>query len=621
MPGYTSLDKENLIEKMGKLADCINNNLEKDEMVLPTVSEVMQIYRFALTTRSPHSLRIKNILNNIFINEIKTAGKESNKSNNPIIIANRKVLRGDPILGKANLIGGTIDFTEYTITTNDNQIVRLPDDINLDYVNELLYLYENDLIRGGVEFANPIYGENDIDMDIIFSDEIMRKLSITKIMIESDKILKKILYNDSNYQTYRIFFTNAFKEFSYERSANFFVKSITWEILDGLLLIQEKSNITVKTIKQDINTKYLTEENIYRPDIESISEMKINEKVNQTDKYIRKFDNTYTEKFDSLAVLPENKPLMDLWNLAKSLTIFKIIYLYKLKIVNQKPIVFVDEIPNKIKLENMVVKYDNSKTEYIPEEHRRQDVSNIIVGGVVITLLDKSEFKLIAYENKELIGEFLRSLVSCTGKLLKVCIENSEEFNKIPKIKRLLLKNEHFRLYIGKPTYTDDVLFDRFSGEYVESIYELSNRKGMIPVLHRISRAIIDNSYHIAKEKLIKFVERVIYNFEDEHKFIVILLDNYRLMNMFIRSLIENFFTQDFSDYLVDEVYKEIHNLQESNKEFSDELNRFRQLLFRGKEDLIPKECQRIENIIKKYGPKFRPKMYYYAKSRFFSFL
>ena len=203
-----------------------------------------------------------------------------------------------------------------------------------------------------------------------------------------------------------------------------------------------------------------------------------------------------------------------------------------------------------------------------------------LFGGVVITLLDKSEFKVIAYENKKLIGEFLRTMVPCTNKLLKICIENSEEFSKIPKIKNLLLNNEHFRLFIGRPTYTDDVLFDRFNGKYIESIYELSNRKDIIPLFQQISSAIIKKSHYIGKEKLIKYIERIIYTFEDKHKFVIILLDNYRLMNMFIRSLIENFFTQDFSDYLVDEVYKEIYSLQESDKEYSNEFDKFRHLLF-----------------------------------------
>jgi len=59
---------------------------------------------------------------------------------------------------------------------------------------------------------------------------------------------------------------------------------------------------------------------------------------------------------------------------------------------------------------------------------------------------------------------------------------------------------------------------------------------------------------HPEKEQLIKYVEKVLYTFEDKHNFVVILLDNYKLMNMFIRSLIENFFTKDYSDYLVDDI-------------------------------------------------------------------
>jgi hypothetical protein len=210
----------------------------------------------------------------------------------------------------------------------------------------------------------------------------------------------------------------------------------------------------------------LTEDNVE-------SETKITEKVNLTDKY--------TEQFDSFALLPENKSLMELWNLARSITIFKIIFVHKLKIINQKSITFIDEISNKIKLE------------YIPEKDSKPEINNIIGGGIVITLLDKVEFKVIAYENKELIGKFLRSMSPCTSKLLKICIENFEEFSKIPKIKNLLLKNEHFRLFIGRPTYTDDVLFDRFNGEYIESICKLSNRKDIIPLFQQISKAIINS--------------------------------------------------------------------------------------------------------------------------------
>ena len=79
MPGYTSLDKENLIVKMGELTEKIHNILERDDMVLPTVSEVLQIYRFVLTVKSPHSARIKNILSNIFVHEIKYARKDTIK--------------------------------------------------------------------------------------------------------------------------------------------------------------------------------------------------------------------------------------------------------------------------------------------------------------------------------------------------------------------------------------------------------------------------------------------------------------------------------------------------------------------------------------------------------------
>ena len=94
----------------------------------------------------------------------------------------------------------------------------------------------------------------------------------------------------------------------------------------------------------------------------------------------------------------------------------------------------------------------------------------------------------------------------------------------------------------------------------------------------------------------------------------VILLDNYKLMNTFVRSIIENLFTQDYSDYLVDELYNEIYNLKENESEYE----RFKYLLFHNREDEISKDCIRIENILKRYNKKIREKFYYYSKSKIF---
>ena len=621
MPGYTSFDKQILTNKIGEIADKVQDMLNKDNMELPTISDVSKMYKFISTTNSEHTSKIKEIFNNIFVHKIKSFCKEDNINNESLRIENYNVQNGELLIKKNDLKDGVIDFYEYIITLENNKIIRLPEDINFQYVVELIHLYRNNLISASVEFINPKYGETDIDMDVIFSNELMKKLTITNVMINADKILKNLLYNDPDYQSYRIFFRNIFKNFTCTRSTQFCVNGIPWEIVDDLLLIQDKSNIMVKTIKYEIDSKYLENDNINKSKINSLDE--INLKINNIEKYVKRFDTTYTDKYDLLALEPENKNLLELWNLSRAITIFKIIHEYGL--LYCKPLDFIDEISNIVTLKNMVIKYNNTNIEdnnnntNIEHNSNIEDnnINYIIVGGVVITLLDDNEFKNIVYENKEIIGNFLRSLCPCSDQVLKIAIENFEEFNKIPKIKNLLINNESFRLFIGKPTYSDDVLFDRFTGEYVESIYELSNRNNIIPLFHEISKVIIEKSRSIAKEKLITYIEKILYTFENNHNFVVIILDNYKLMNLFIRSLIENFFIQDFSDYLVEDVYNEIYNSQECK----NELYKFGRLLLHDNEDQILKFCPKIYNIIKKYNLKLQEKLYFYAKTRILSFI
>lgn len=614
MPGYTNSDKEALITKVCDIADKIHEKLETDEMVLPTIADVLKVHRLVSTVKSNYSQKFRNILNNIFIHEIKSIGKSNEViSEEPLMIANCEVLMGDPIIRKSELINGTIDFENYTITTNTNNVIYLPEDINFEWISELLYLYDNDIIRSSVEFANPIYGETDIDMDIVFSNDLIKKLSICKIMIDADKLLKNIMYNDPYYKAIVPYLTNALNEFTYERTTRLYVKGINWEIIDNLLLIQEKSNVTVKSINTEINNKYLAETNIYRPDIKSIDKETLLEKLNNMEKNAKKFDLNYTEKFDTLALLPENKPFLELWNLAKAITILRIIYQYKLTIINQKPVKFIDEVSDKIKLENMIINCDNTKPSYMPEEAYRSDKAHIKLGGVIITSIDKNEFKIIITDHKEIIGDFLRTMISCTSKILKTCIEKSTDFDKIPKIKNLLLQNEHFRLHIGKPTYANDILYDRYTGEYVDSFYELSYRSDVVPIFMDIRKAIMQNTQVIATELLIKYIERILYTFENSHKFMAIILDNYRLMNKFIRNFIENLLINDFSDYMLENLYKQIKEPDELN----DEFYKFRELIICSKEDQIEELCPRINDIIRKSCPKITEKFYNYVKSRF----
>jgi hypothetical protein len=614
MPGYTNSDKEALITKVCDIADKIHEKLETDEMILPTITDVLKVHRLVSTVKSNYSQKFKHILNNIFIHEIKSIGKSNEAlSDGPLMIANCEVIMGEPITQKSELINGTIDFENYTITTDTNKIIYLSEDINFEWISELLYLYDNDIIRSSVEFANPIYDEKDINMDIIFNNDLIKKLSICQIMIDADKLLKNIMYNDPYYKTIIPYLTNALKEFTYERTTRLYVKGINWEIVDNLLLIQEKSNITVKSVNTEINNKYLSETNIYRPDIKAIDKETLLDKLNNMEKNAKKFDLNYTEKYDSLTLLPENKPFLELWKLAKSITIFRVIYQYKLNIVNKKPITFIDELSDKIKLENMTINYDNTKPSYIPEEAYRSDKPNIKLGGVIITSLDKNEFKLVATEHKDIIGDFLRTMISCTSKILKTCVEKSTDFDKIPKIKNLLLQNEHFRLYIAKPTYANDILFDRYTGDYVDSFYDLSHRSDVVPLFIDIRKAIMQNTQVIATELLIKYIERILYTFENSHKFMAIILDNYRLMNKFIRNFIENLLINDFSDYMLENLYKQIKEPDELN----DEFYKFRELIICSKEDQIEELCPKINDIIRKSYPKITEKFYNYVKSRF----
>ena len=105
--------------------------------------------------------------------------------------------------------------------------------------------------------------------------------------------------------------------------------------------------------------------------------------------------------------------------------------------------------------------------------------------------------------------------------------------------------------------------------------------------------------------------------FEGKHPFITILLDNYKMMSMFIRSLIEYFFTKDFSDYILEDIYIEVYE----SDYLSPELNKFKQLLVKSREEDIPKYCPRIDKYLKNFHSKVRPKFYIFAKSSVLNFM
>ena len=67
MPGYTNSDKEALITKVCDIADKIHEKLETDEMILPTITDVLKVHRLVSTVKSNYSQKFKHILNNIFI--------------------------------------------------------------------------------------------------------------------------------------------------------------------------------------------------------------------------------------------------------------------------------------------------------------------------------------------------------------------------------------------------------------------------------------------------------------------------------------------------------------------------------------------------------------------------